>query len=92
MANETTEKFEAARGLVAKFLGAAETNEIIFTKGATEALNLVAYGLMDEIGEGDEIILTKMEHHSNIVPWNFLRESVLELVIKWVPVLERWHA
>jgi cysteine desulfurase/selenocysteine lyase len=87
MANETTENFEAARRLVAEFLGAAEANEIVFTKGATEALNLVAYGLMGEIEEGDEIILTKMEHHSNIVPWNFLRER-LGAVIKWVPVLE----
>ncbi|HFB54547.1 MAG TPA: cysteine desulfurase, partial [Hellea balneolensis] len=87
MANETTENFEAARRTIAEFLGAAEANEIIFTKGATEALNLVAYGLMGEIGEGDEIILTKMEHHSNIVPWNFLRER-LGAVIKWVPVLE----
>jgi len=86
MANETTEKFEAARGAVAQFLGAAEANEIVFTKGATEALNLVAYGLMGEIGEGDEIILTKMEHHSNIVPWNFLRER-FGAVIRWVPVL-----
>lgn len=86
MANETTEKFETARGIVAKFLGAAEAGEIIFTKGATEALNLVAYGLMGEIGEGDEIILTKMEHHSNIVPWHFLREH-FGVVIKWVPVL-----
>ncbi|MEE9272101.1 MAG: cysteine desulfurase [Robiginitomaculum sp.] len=86
MANETTEKFEAARKTVADFLGAAEVNEIIFTKGATEALNLVAYGLMGEIKKGDEIIITKMEHHSNIVPWNFLRER-FGAVIKWVDVL-----
>jgi len=85
MANETTEAFEAARQKVCQFLGAAEANEIIFTKGATEALNLVAYGLMGEIKAGDEIILTKMEHHSNIVPWHFLRER-LGAVIKWVPV------
>lgn len=87
MANETTERFEAARQSVARFLGAAEGNEIIFTKGATEALNLVAYGLIGEIKAGDEIILTKMEHHSNIVPWHFLREH-FGAVIKWVPVLE----
>ncbi|MCF6275281.1 MAG: cysteine desulfurase [Robiginitomaculum sp.] len=86
MANETTEAFEAARGKVAQFLGAAEANEIIFTKGATEALNMVAYGLMGEIKSGDEIIITKMEHHSNIVPWHFLRER-FGAVIKWVPVL-----
>jgi len=87
MANETTEAFETARTKVAGFLGAAEANEIIFTKGATEALNLVAYGLMGEIKAGDEIIITKMEHHSNIVPWHFLRER-FGAVIKWVPVLE----
>jgi len=87
MANETTEAFEAARQKLCTFLGAAEAGEIIFTKGATEALNMVAYGLMGEIQAGDEIILTKMEHHSNIVPWHFLRER-LGAVIKWVPVLE----
>jgi len=87
MANETTAAFEAARQTTADFLGAAEANEIIFTKGATEALNLVAYGLMDEIKVGDEIILTKTEHHSNIVPWHFLRER-FGAVIKWVPVLD----
>ena len=87
MANETTERFERARGLVAKFLGASEVSEIIFTKGATEALNLVAYGLMGEIKAGDEIIISQMEHHSNIVPWHFLREH-FGAVIKWIPVLE----
>jgi cysteine desulfurase/selenocysteine lyase len=87
MANETTERYERARGLVAKYLGASETSEIIFTKGATEALNLVAYGLMGEIKEGDEIIISQMEHHSNIVPWHFMREH-LGAVIKWIPVLE----
>jgi cysteine desulfurase/selenocysteine lyase len=87
MANETTERYENARGLVAKYLGASETSEIIFTKGATEALNLVAYGLMGEIKAGDEIIISQMEHHSNIVPWHFLREH-FGAVIKWIPVLE----
>lgn len=87
MANETTEAYEQARVRTARFLGAAEPAEIIFTKGATEALNLVAYGLMGEIGEGDEIILTQMEHHSNIVPWHFLRERN-GAVLKFVPVLK----
>lgn len=87
MANETTEKYESARGKIANYLGVAEANEIVFTKGATEALNLVAYGLADEIGEGDEIIISQMEHHSNIVPWHFLRERK-GAVIKWLPVLE----
>lgn len=87
MANETTEAFEGARVSIAKFLGAAESSEIIFTKGATESLNLVAYGLAGEIKAGDEIIISKMEHHSNIVPWHFLRERY-GAVIKWIPVLE----
>jgi len=87
MANETTEAFEGARGKVAKFLGAPSAENIVFTKGATEALNLAAYGLMHTIKEGDEIIITQMEHHSNIVPWHFMRER-LGAVIKFVPVLE----
>jgi len=87
MANETTEAFEGARGKVAKFLGTPKADNIVFTKGATEALNLVAYGLMDEIKAGDEIIITQMEHHSNIVPWHFMRER-LGAVIKFVPVLD----
>jgi cysteine desulfurase/selenocysteine lyase len=85
MANETTESFEGARAKVAKFLGAPEPSNIVFTRGATEALNLVAYGLSGEIKAGDEIILTQMEHHSNIVPWHFLRER-FGAVIKYVPV------
>lgn len=87
MANETTEAFEGARGKVAKFLGAPSAENIVFTKGATEALNLAAYGLMHTIKEGDEIIITQMEHHSNVVPWHFMRER-LGAVIKFVPVLE----
>lgn len=87
MANETTEIYEGARIKAAKFLGAAEANEVIFTSGATESLNLVAYGLMGEIKAGDEIILTQMEHHSNIVPWHFLRERC-GAVLKYIPVLD----
>lgn len=74
LANETTDAYEGARKTVAAFLGAKSANEIVFTRGATEALNLVAYGLAHSIKAGDEIILTQMEHHSNIVPWHFLRE------------------
>ena len=86
MANETTERYEGSRQTIANFLGASEPAEIIFTKGATEALNLAAYGLMSRINPGDEIIISQMEHHSNIVPWNFMRER-LGAVIKWIPVL-----
>jgi cysteine desulfurase/selenocysteine lyase len=73
LANETTEAYEAARKSVAGLLG-AEPNEIVFTKGATEAINVVAAGLGASLKAGDEILLTEMEHHANIVPWHFLRE------------------
>jgi len=88
LANAATEAFEAARETVRAFLNAASTDEIVFTKGATEAINLVAasYGL-EHISEGDEIVLSIMEHHSNIVPWHFLRERK-GAVLKWVDVDE----
>jgi cysteine desulfurase/selenocysteine lyase len=86
MANTATEAFESAREDVRRFLNARSTDEIVFTKSATEAYNLVAnsFGTMG-LGEGDEIILSIMEHHSNIVPWHFLRERK-GAVIKWAPV------
>jgi cysteine desulfurase/selenocysteine lyase len=86
LANASTDAFEAAREKMRAFLNAGSTDEIIFTRGATEALNLVAssYGLA-HIGEGDEIVLSIMEHHSNIVPWHFLRERK-GAVLKWVDV------
>jgi cysteine desulfurase/selenocysteine lyase len=86
LANAATDAFEAAREKVRGFLNAGSTEEIIFTRGATEALNLVAasYGLA-HIGASDEIVLSVMEHHSNIVPWHFLRER-RGAVIKWVDV------
>ncbi|WP_061935496.1 cysteine desulfurase [Aureimonas sp. AU22] len=75
LSNKATEDFEAARETVRSFLNAASHDEIVFTRSATESINLVAYGYgMKEIGEGDEIVLTVMEHHSNIVPWHLLRE------------------
>ncbi|TDR88242.1 cysteine desulfurase [Enterovirga rhinocerotis] len=88
MANAATEGFEAGRESVRAFLNAASTDEIVFTRSATGAINLVAdsYGRL-AIGEGDEIILSIMEHHSNIVPWHFLRERK-GAVIKWAPVDE----
>ncbi|QFU16367.1 cysteine desulfurase [Microvirga thermotolerans] len=88
MANAATESFERARETVRTFLNAESADEIVFTKSATEAYNLVAdsFGRM-AIGEGDEIILSIMEHHSNIVPWHFLRERK-GAVIKWAPVDE----
>ena len=73
LANETTEAYEGARRSVAGFLNAGE-DEIVFTKGGTEAINLVASSLGQSIEAGDEIVVTQMEHHSNIVPWHLLRE------------------
>src|ERR1700710_301655 len=86
LANAATEAYEGAREKVRAFLNAARTEEIIFTRNATEALNLVAYTFgRERIKAGDEIVLSIMEHHSNIVPWHFLRERH-GAVIKWAPV------
>lgn len=75
LSNATTDAYERAREKVRSFLNAGSVDEIIFTKSATEAINTVAYGYgMPKIGEGDEILLTILEHHSNIVPWHFIRE------------------
>ncbi|MEJ0043504.1 MAG: aminotransferase class V-fold PLP-dependent enzyme [Rhizomicrobium sp.] len=83
---KATDAYEAARRTVQKFLGAAHEDEIVFTKVGTEAINLVAYSyLMPRIQPGDEIVLTVMEHHSNIVPWHFLRERQ-GAVLKWVDI------
>jgi cysteine desulfurase/selenocysteine lyase len=81
-----TDRYEAARRTVQKFLNASHEDEIVFTKGGTEAINLVSYSyLAPLIQPGDEIVLTVMEHHSNIVPWHFLRERQ-GAVLKWVDV------
>ena len=88
LSNATTEAYEAAREKVRAFLNAPSVEEIIFTKGTTEAINLVAYGwAMKHLKEGDEIVITIMEHHSNIVPWHFLRER-MGVKLKWVYVDE----
>jgi cysteine desulfurase / selenocysteine lyase len=86
LANAATEAYEDAREKVRAFLNAARKEEIIFTRNATEAINLVAYTFgRERIKAGDEIVLSIMEHHSNVVPWHFLRERQ-GAVIKWAPV------
>jgi cysteine desulfurase/selenocysteine lyase len=86
LANEATEAYENAREKVAAFVNAGRKEEIVFTRNATEAINLVAYTFgRERIKAGDEIVLSIMEHHSNIVPWHFLRERQ-GAVIKWAPV------
>ncbi|WP_291201255.1 cysteine desulfurase [Hyphomonas sp.] len=87
LANETTEAYEAAREIVRAFLNAPSTDNVIFTKGSTEGINLVAAGLGARVQPGDEIVLTIMEHHSNIVPWHFLRERH-GAVLRWVGLQE----
>lgn len=88
LSNAATQAFEDARESVRRFLNASSAEEIIFTRNATEAINLVAqsYGGM-VLGEGDEVVLSILEHHSNIVPWHFHRER-RGAVLKWAPVDE----
>jgi cysteine desulfurase / selenocysteine lyase len=86
LANAATEAYEGARAKVASFVNARRNEEIIFTRNVTEAINLVASSWGEpNIKAGDEIVLSIMEHHSNIVPWHFLRERH-GVVIKWAPV------
>ncbi|RCW28599.1 cysteine desulfurase [Ciceribacter lividus] len=86
LSNAATEAYEGAREKMRRFLNAGSVDEIVFTKSSTEAINTVAYGYgMTHIGEGDEIVLSILEHHSNIVPWHFLRERKGAKLV-WVPV------
>lgn len=97
VAEEATEAYEAARAAVAQFIG-AETGEVVWTKNATEALNLVAYGFLNaslgrggdaaarfQLSEGDEIVVTELEHHANLVPWQELAAKT-GAVLRWIPV------
>ncbi|MAY62583.1 MAG: cysteine desulfurase [Rhizobiales bacterium] len=86
LSNAATDAYEAARETVRGFLNAPSSDNIIFTRSTTEAINAVAYGYgMPNIGEGDEIVLSIMEHHSNIVPWHFIRERQGARLV-WAPV------
>ena len=86
LSNLATDNYEAVRGKIAKFMNAASEDEIVFNSGTTEGINMVAYGwAMPNLKAGDEVILSVMEHHANIVPWHFLRERQ-GVVIKWVDV------
>ncbi|WP_377187738.1 cysteine desulfurase [Ruegeria meonggei] len=86
LSNLATEKYESVRGTIARFLGASDEDEIVLNSGTTEGINLVAYGwAMPRLKAGDEIVLSVMEHHANIVPWHFLRERQ-GVVLKWVDV------
>lgn len=84
LSNLATDRYEAVRGIVARFLGAPDPEEIVFTTGTTEGINLVSYAwAAPRLQPGDEIVLSVLEHHANIVPWHFLRERQ-GVVLKWV--------
>ncbi len=86
LSNLATEKYEGVRGIIARFLGVADEDQIVLNSGTTEGINTVAYGwAMPRMAAGDEIVLSVMEHHANIVPWHFLRERQ-GVVLKWVDV------
>ena len=86
LSNLATDKFEAVRGKLARFLNAASEEHIVLNSGTTEGINLVAYGwAMPRFEAGDEIVLSIMEHHANIIPWHFLRER-LGVKLTWVDV------
>jgi len=89
LSNLATEKYEAVRGTVARFLGVADERQIVLNSGTTEGINMVAHGwAMPRMEAGDEIVLSVMEHHANIVPWHFLRERQ-GVRLKWVDVDSR---
>ena len=86
LSNLATEKYESVRGIVARFLNASDENEIILNSGTTEGINMVAYAwAMEHLKQGDNIVLSVMEHHANIVPWHFLRER-MGIELKWVDI------
>ncbi|HTV32227.1 MAG TPA: aminotransferase class V-fold PLP-dependent enzyme, partial [Methylocella sp.] len=87
LSDASTVAFEKARETARRFVNAAKIEEIIFTKGGTEGINLVASSFGSTLKEGDEIIITEMEHHSNIVPWHFLRERQ-GVVLRWTPITD----
>ena len=94
LSQEATDAYEAARDTVAAFLGAADPHEVVFTKNATEAYNLVAYsfgnakaGERFAVGPGDEVCVTEMEHHSNLVPWQMLCERT-GATLRWIPLTD----
>jgi cysteine desulfurase/selenocysteine lyase len=86
LANETTDAYEAGRETVARFIG-ADVNEIVFTKSATEAVNLVAWSWGERLQADDEILTTEMEHHANIVPWYMLCQRK-GCVLRYIPILD----
>lgn len=90
LGEEATERYEAARDAVRAFIGAASRDEIIFTRGTTEGINLVAQAVGRTLGPGDEIIVTEMEHHSNLIPWQMACRDH-GVVLRAIPVIGEGH-
>ncbi|MDP4879860.1 MAG: aminotransferase class V-fold PLP-dependent enzyme, partial [Opitutales bacterium] len=89
LSEQATDAYEAARAKVAQFIGIADQDEIIFTRGTTESINLVAHGFIETVFQaGDEILISHMEHHANIVPWQIAAEKT-GAILKVVPVDDR---
>ena len=88
LSEKATEKYEEARAVIAEFIG-AKTEEVIFTKGTTEGLNLLATSLGEKLERGDEVVLSIMEHHANLVPWQKLQKK--GIVLKFIPLTENYH-
>jgi cysteine desulfurase / selenocysteine lyase len=88
LGTESTAAYEGARAKVAAFIGASSPDEIVFTKNSTEAINLVAHSYGQRLKPGDEIVISEMEHHSNIVPWQLLAERT-GAKLRWFPVTEQ---
>jgi cysteine desulfurase/selenocysteine lyase len=88
LSEQATEAYEAARAKIARFIGVADSDEVVFVRGATEGINLVAHGFIETVlGEGDEILISHMEHHANIVPWQIAAEKT-GAVLKVIPVTD----
>ena len=88
LSEQATDAYESARAKTAKFIGAPDQDEIIFVRGATEGINLIAHGFVEtQLSAGDEILITHMEHHANIVPWQTAAEKT-GAILKVVPVLD----
>ena len=85
MGNEATRRFEEAREIIGSFINSNSSREVIFTGGATDAINLLARSLVSNLKPGDEILLTQMEHHSNIVPWQIMAKK-FDVRINYLPI------
>ena len=90
LAEEATEAYEKVREKVRDFVGATKNDEVIFTRNTTESINLLAYSLGESLEEGDEVLISEMEHHSNIIPWYLLRDRK-KITVKFIPITKNYE-